>query len=145
MARGGRLFYAARPVRFLRSLLALSALFATSLAAGCAPQIGDSCDTSSNCSINGDRVCDIAQPGGYCTIFDCQSNACPDDAVCVRFNPQPARRATVACMRRCGSDGDCREGDGYRCVGVEQLAADDLTVELVDTEAARFCVAVAAD
>ena len=111
MARGVRLFYAARPVRFLRPLLALSALLAASLAAGCAPQMGDSCDTSANCSINGDRVCDIAQPGGYCTIFDCQANNCPDDAVCVRFNPDPARRAVVACMRRCGGDGDCQGRD----------------------------------
>lgn len=142
MARGGRLFYAARPVRFLRLLVALVALSAASLSAGCAPQIGDSCDTSSNCSINGDRVCDIAQPGGYCTIFSCQADNCPDDAVCVRFNPQPARRAIVACMRRCGGDGDCREGDGYRCRSIEQLAEAGLTAELVDAEPERFCVAV---
>ena len=145
MARGGQLFYAARPVRFLRPLLALSALLAASLAAGCAPQMGDSCDTSANCSINGDRTCDVAQPGGYCTIFDCQANNCPDDAVCVRFNPDPARRAVVACMRRCGGDGDCRQGDGYACRSVEQLRETGLGVELVDTEAQRFCVAVDAE
>ncbi|UJR86976.1 Hypothetical protein I5071_90770 [Sandaracinus amylolyticus] len=142
MARRERVFYAARPVRFLRSvILALVA----AQAAACAPQIGDSCSSASNCSINGDRLCDIAQPGGYCTVFDCEPDRCPDDSVCVRFNPQPARRAIVACMRRCGSSGDCREDDGYRCVSAEDLAEMELEVEVRDTDVQRFCVAVDAE
>lgn len=91
------------------------ALFA--LASGCAPRIGDGCYTQTNCSINGDRVCDITQPGGYCTVFDCAPDTCADSSVCVRFEPDTARLARNVCMRRCSSDGDCRTGSGYRCVG----------------------------
>ncbi len=89
------------------------------LASGCAPRIGDGCYSQTNCSINGDRVCDITQPGGYCTVFDCSPDTCPDDSVCVRFEPDTARLSRNVCMRRCGSDGDCRTGSGYHCVGNE--------------------------
>ncbi|MDQ3037280.1 MAG: MSCRAMM family adhesin SdrC [Myxococcota bacterium] len=109
-------------------------------AIGCAPQIGDSCSNSSNCSINGDRLCDTAQPGGYCTIFDCQPDRCPDQSVCVRFNPQPSRRAILACMRACNGDGDCR-GE-YRCASPEELMETGLEAEVIDTaRGPRFCVA----
>jgi hypothetical protein len=150
MARRGGVSYAPPPVRSLRSIAfacVLSAAFvAAGFVAGCAPQIGNSCSTSANCSINGDRICDIAQPGGYCTVFDCQPDRCPDDSVCVRFNPEPARRAVLACMRACGGDGDCRTGDGYRCVSAAQLLAEDLTVEVTDSDMTRsFCVALAAE
>jgi len=133
-------------VRTARSiLLALAALVASaSGAAGCAPQIGDGCGSSTNCSINGDRLCDTSQPGGVCTVFDCQADVCPDNAVCVRFNPVPARLAIVACMRACSSDDDCRTGEGYRCRGEAELASEDLTVDVLDLSPpdARFCVAV---
>ena len=146
MARAARVLYAARPVRTARSILiAFAALVASAAgAAGCAPQIGDGCSTSTNCSINGDRLCDTSQPGGNCTVFDCQADVCPDNAVCVRFNPLPARRAIVACMKSCGSDVDCRSGEGYRCRSVAELASEELTVEVLDLEPpdARFCVAV---
>lgn len=117
------------------SLLALAA---------CSPRIGDSCSSSTNCSINGDRLCDLTQPGGACEVFDCQADQCPDDAVCARFNPAEPRLSVVACMRRCSSDGDCRQGDGYRCV--DPATHDDgLFAEVVDVQRpeARFCAAVA--
>ncbi len=111
-------------------------------AIGCAPRIGDSCGNSTNCSINGDRLCDTSQPNGACLVFDCQPDLCPDDAVCVRFNPEPARRAVVACMRRCGDDGDCRTGDGYRCKSADELGgAVTAVVTDLDPPDGRFCVA----
>jgi hypothetical protein len=117
------------------------------LVAACAPQIGDPCSNASHCSINGDRLCDTSQPNGACIVFDCQPDRCPDDAVCVRFYPNPPRRAVVACMRRCSGDRDCRTGDGYVCRGVTELASEGLEVEIVDRERpdARFCIASTRD
>jgi hypothetical protein len=54
-------------------------------AAGCGNEIGDSCGISSDCSPNGDRICDIQSPGGYCTIQGCDHDSCPEESICVRF------------------------------------------------------------
>lgn len=139
VARARGVFYAPRPVR--PSLLtAIRIALLAALAVGCAPQIGDGCGNSSNCSINGDRICDTAQPGGYCTIFECQPDRCPDSALCVRFNPTPARRAVTACMRRCAGDSDCRSE--YECRSVAELEAQGLAVRVTDASRGdRFCVA----
>jgi hypothetical protein len=53
--------------------------------AACGDEIGDECSISPDCSSQGDRICDINSPGGYCTIIGCDYNTCPDEAVCVRF------------------------------------------------------------
>lgn len=53
----------------------------------CGNKIGDECRSSIDCSIDGDRSCDIAQPGGYCTVQGCDSRSCPDESACVRFFP----------------------------------------------------------
>ena len=99
-------------------LLALLALGA----AGCTPSIGDGCEVSTNCSSAGDRLCDLAQPGGYCTIFNCQPNACPEEAACVMFhaavpgcqyNDRGQRSGKSFCVKRCKSDSDCRAE--YHC------------------------------
>jgi hypothetical protein len=89
--------------------------------AGCSPKIGDKCTVSTDCSVQGDRLCDPTQPGGYCTIFNCEPNKCPDEAVCVAFNepscssPALSRRfQRTFCMAVCESDGDCRAG--YQCL-----------------------------
>lgn len=95
--------------------MVVPALALCALAVGCAPRIGDGCYSQTNCSINGDRVCDITQPGGYCTVFDCAADTCPDDSVCVRFEPDTPRLARNVCMRRCSTDGDCRTDRGYTC------------------------------
>ena len=63
--------------------LALAALLATT--AACDEEIGDECSLSSDCSPQGDRICDVSSPGGYCTIIGCDYGTCPDEAVCVRF------------------------------------------------------------
>ncbi len=91
---------------------------------GCAPKIGDSCTRDIDCSkSSSDRRCDQAQPGGYCTTFGCNANACPDKAVCVLYNAavpgcsyndrDPARVGRSFCMASCDEDDDCR--DGYVC------------------------------
>jgi len=73
------------PVQIVMRILALCA--ACLLVVGCGTQIGDSCESSIDCSPEGDRICDLSEssPGGYCTVRGCDHDSCPDDAVCVRF------------------------------------------------------------
>lgn len=90
---------------------------------GCQPSIGDKCILSTDCSLRGERLCDTSQPGGYCTVFNCRANQCPEEAACVMFQPnvpgcsyndrQWQRTGRNFCMVRCDSDGDCRSG--YVC------------------------------
>jgi hypothetical protein len=107
-----------------RVLLLVVAQLALVLAA-CTPQIGDPCSVSTDCSATGDRLCDTTEPGGYCTIFNCEPGTCPDEAICVAFdtyissapgcnNPQTSPRfERTFCMRKCESNSDCRSG--YEC------------------------------
>src|SRR6266849_6272350 len=97
------------------------AIVAFALAAGCSPKIGDKCSVSTDCSVQGDRLCDPTQPGGYCTIFNCEPNRCPDEAVCVAFNEPTCSSSALSrrfqrtfCMLVCESNEDCR--GGYLCV-----------------------------
>jgi hypothetical protein len=69
----------------IRTYFAL--LLALSGALACGEQIGDSCTLSSDCSPQGDRICDVNSPGGYCTIIGCDVGTCPEESVCVRFYP----------------------------------------------------------
>src|SRR6202041_1127412 len=62
-------------------------------------------------------------PGGYCTIFNCGPNTCPDQTACYLFQSEvqgcpysdraPSRTAHSFCMKDCQKDSDCREG--YIC------------------------------
>jgi hypothetical protein len=61
---------------------------------GCGKEIGDSCLLASDCSPNGDRICQCSNCNGaeatsdtqgYCTIQGCDHGTCPGEAVCVRF------------------------------------------------------------
>jgi len=123
----------------LRTTAAVCVLLAT---AACGDEIGDECSLSSDCSTQGDRICDITSPGGYCTVLGCDFDTCPEESVCVRFysvadtNSECDPRAQTSgcsadelctlggtcvprtaeirfCMRKCGSNGDCR--DNYEC------------------------------
>ena len=115
------------------------AIAISALSVACSPRIGDSCGSAANCSVNGDRFCDLTQPSGACIVFDCQPDQCPDDTVCVRFNPVQPRLSTVACMRPCQSDGDCRTS--YRCIDAA-TEADGLYAEVIDMNSQRrFCAA----
>lgn len=118
---------------FLRRLQLGTGLLAAALALGCTPKIGDDCTVSTNCSTTGDRLCDVTQPGGYCTKFNCEPGGCPEDSVCVNFgtklSPISGCQASQAnspykrsfCMANCGSDGDCRSG--YVCREPEYFRA----------------------
>src|SRR5258708_29567653 len=78
----------------------------------CRPSIGDPCVTSLDCSQQGDRLCDASQPAGYCTIFNCLPDQCPDNAACVGFgaaidpkcttyDPHQPRFEQTVCMKPC--------------------------------------------
>ncbi len=94
--------------------------------AGCKPSIGDKCVLSTDCSTQGDRLCDTSQPDGYCTEFNCAADSCPDLAACVVFDSSipgcgyndragasGSRVARAFCVAKCGNDSDCR--GGYVC------------------------------
>lgn len=99
---------------------------------GCAPKIGNRCTLSTDCSQIGDRLCDATQPDGYCTIFNCEPDTCPE-SVCVRFNAQldPACEATdlirsprlerTFCMQPCDDESDCRTD--YTCIKPSERGA----------------------
>ncbi len=115
---------------------------------GCRPQIGDSCTTSLDCSSQGDRLCDNSQPDGYCTIFGCEPDDCPEGSVCVGFgleldpacagqvestDPRWPRFERTFCMLGCEQDSDCREG--YVCIhpSDRRAVSVDVTNELRDS------------
>lgn len=97
---------------------------------GCQPEIGDSCSTASDCSVQDQRTCDTTYPGGYCTVFGCGADTCPEEATCIGFQsvtsvaPECAslsarpRLQRTACMRSCERNSDCR--GGYVCVDLIQ-------------------------
>lgn len=95
-------------------LVGLTVAAAGAIGMGCAPAIGDSCETSVDCSVNGDRICDIAQPRGYCTVRACDPDTCPGESTCVEWRFQPDRTAVTYCMKRCKSDDGCR--NDYACM-----------------------------
>jgi hypothetical protein len=108
----------------LRILIAALAVFAFA----CQPEIGDSCSNASDCSVQDQRTCDTTFPGGYCTVFGCGADTCPDESTCIGFQsvlsiaPECAdiavrpRLQRTACMFSCSRDSDCR--GGYVCVDV---------------------------
>jgi len=109
-------------LRMSRSfVLALLALLGF-VVGGCQPGIGDSCGSSTDCSPTGERQCDLAQPGGYCTVVGCNADLCPDGAICVEWRFIPSRTAETWCMKPCGSDGDCRTA--YLCALPSQITAE---------------------
>lgn len=132
----------------LSSLVASAALAALHVA--CQPDIGDDCTTSIECSQTGDRLCDVTQPGGYCTQFNCESGSCPDESNCVAFNarlsPLPgcrddngaSRIARTSCMKICESNADCREG--YVCADLKQENNSRNALAIDADRSGRVCV-----
>jgi hypothetical protein len=106
----------------------------------CKPEIGDECELSTDCSATGDRLCDLTQPGGYCTMFNCEPGSCPEEAVCIGYgnvlssapacrDPQASRRLQrTFCLKSCDSHDDCR--GGYDCVDMKRHS--DLGVVVVE-------------
>lgn len=136
----------ALPERVFRAVLAGAMALAAS---GCTPEIGDSCILSTDCSTRGDRLCDTAQPGGYCTQFNCRKNSCPDENHCVLFDaavpgcgyndrtgPTGSRFARSFCVAHCTSNADCRAG--YVCADPRLSPWRGLVLD--DAQDARGCV-----
>ncbi len=82
-------------------------LAAALVLSACGREIGDDCATNVDCGT--DRICDLSQPGGYCTLSPCRPDTCPGEAVCVVFSVDDSY-----CMRTCETSDECREG--YVCV-----------------------------
>ncbi len=158
--------------------------FAATLLAGlvglaCQPSIGDRCNLSTDCSQRGDRLCDRSQgaayrtrldvdggqevlvglppSGGYCTIFNCVGNGCPDEAACVvaggavpgcgYTDRGVSRSARSFCLRTCEADSDCRADEGYKCKGIvrpgKPLGGADIEgIILDDDQSRRVCIYV---
>ena len=68
---------------------------------GCGRAIGDECQLATDCSPNGDRTCDLSQPGGYCTIEGCDETSCPSDSACVRLFPVQFLPESASCDPAC--------------------------------------------
>ncbi len=137
--------FTARLGRVAFGLALLSAL------AACKSEIGDKCILSTDCSVNGDRLCDTSQPGGYCTQLNCGPNSCPDQALCVLFGasipgcgfddrggPSGSRVARGFCMATCAKDSDCR--NGYVCADPRTFPWS--AVVLDDDQARLSCLPV---
>ena len=134
----------------LRAFLTrLSLLGLVAQALSCTPEIGDKCVLSTDCSVRGDRLCDTAQPGGYCTIFNCKGNGCPDKAACLLFNAAlqgcgfddragsfGSRTARSFCIAQCWSQEDCRPG--YTCADPRQPPWS--ATNLDDPQETRVCL-----
>ncbi|MDF2698197.1 MAG: hypothetical protein K0S65_6580 [Labilithrix sp.] len=138
-----------RPMRWAPQVAAGLALLAA--IAACTPEIGDKCQVSTDCSVQGDRLCDTSQPGGYCTQLNCQGNSCFDEASCVLFGSAipgcgfddrsgryGSRVARSFCMAKCESNGDCREG--YVCADPTKYPWN--AVILDDNQSKRSCLAI---
>ncbi len=143
------------PIRALERLVSpLAAVVAVafgaaalgSAAVGCTPNIGDSCTLSTDCSQTGDRLCDTTEPGGYCTVFNCQPDTCPN-SICVAYDStlDPSCGGVVGgqwprfqrsfCLAPCGSNGDCRQQ--YQCVDLSNPKNQAIRrAEVVDQYAA---------
>jgi hypothetical protein len=130
------------------------------LAVSCGRKIGDDCSTNIDCSQQAERICDIAQPGGYCTVEGCDERTCPDESVCIRFFPRlflsdrcqqgvcgrdelclpdgwcaPRGSERRYCAATCGGDEGCRRD--YQCT----LAGTQGTMPLLPKpgKEVRFC------
>jgi hypothetical protein len=123
--------YAAGVIR----LFSIMSLFLLILS-GCGPEIGDNCDDSLDCAIDGSRFCDFTQPEGYCLIAGCRADECPEEAVCVEFGGD--EQARTFCLLRCEENGDCRSG--YDCRATD--SDGDILVVILDEqpESDRYCI-----
>jgi hypothetical protein len=142
-------------VRLLR--VARMALAGAALAlAACTPHIGDKCTLNTDCSISNTRQCDNSQPNGYCTVFNCSPNLCPDNAACIEFQANvpgcpyddyasPSRSGRSFCMQTCGSDSDCRQSDGYACLAPGQLSVGGVSAIILDSNASVHVCAIPPD
>jgi hypothetical protein len=132
-----------------------AALAAVVLAVGavaCTPHIGGSCTLNTDCSIDNSKQCDNSQPNGYCTVFNCSPNTCPNNAVCVELQANvpgcpyddyssPSRSGRSMCLKQCNQTSDCRQNEGYACKSMEDISASGVeAVILDDNQSQKVCV-----
>src|SRR4051812_12230223 len=121
------------------------------IALACSPNIGDKCSISTDCSSQGDRLCDTSQPNGYCTQLNCIGNKCADESMCILFNaatpgctytdrsgPAASRIARSFCMAECTKSSDCREH--YVCA--DPRTAPWSAVILDDNQGRKSCLPI---
>jgi hypothetical protein len=92
-----------------RSAFLLTILLAGLAAPACSKHVGDSCHTNIDCAQDGTRMCDLSQPGGYCTVDGCDDTSCPSQSICVRFFDQ--KYPTGVCNTAPGTVGQCRDDE----------------------------------
>jgi len=123
-------------MRSLNSIIALTALLSV---AGCGDSIGDPCSLSSECSSRGDRFCDVNSPGGYCTVFGCDHDTCPEEAICVRFFS--VAETNLACDSQTE---DCDPDNAACTSATDDCTADELCTLsgscVPRTAESRFCM-----
>lgn len=100
---------------------------------GCARTIGDGCSLNVDCSPQGDRFCDIASPGGYCTVEGCDYQTCPDGANCVRF-------FNLQRTRPCRDAQGCRPGESCVCDRKDPKGACQSAYCASETTERRWCM-----
>jgi hypothetical protein len=117
---------------------------------GCKPEIGDECTVSTDCSAAGERLCDTTQPGGYCTIFNCEPGTCPEEAICISYGNSlsnalacsdrngRSRYEETYCVAKCEDDDDCR--GGYACVDMGRENPGGVVVVEHGSVDGRVCV-----
>ena len=127
-----------------RALLLL--LMLAGLLCSCTPGIGSGCIQSTDCSPTGQLLCDTSQPGGYCTVFNCQPDRCPSGSTCVITNISPldcpyddrhapSRFSRRLCLQLCNQDSDCRNGNipPYVCVNPADRGLLDIDLQTLQT------------
>jgi hypothetical protein len=128
------------------TLLVLLTLVAAS---GCGKKIGDGCTLNTDCDPYGQRICDLAPPGGYCTIEGCDdvTNKCPGEAACIRFFPvldmtKPCSPTVeLECQDRSPDCDPDIDSSCCRCAASEQCIAEGFCVrrELERRNCMRTC------
>jgi hypothetical protein len=123
------------------------------LACGCQARIGDGCSTNQQCSGQTQRLCDITQPGGYCTILNCSPTSCPEgEGMCVTFGnalsplpgcqnaSKPSPYARSLCMQYCSEDTECRPGYVCRDISGDDPWSADIATK--DAPSTKICIAI---
>jgi hypothetical protein len=133
---GGPFRLQSRPVRASSWVLSLLAAALVLSLGACSRQIGDDCSTATDCDPKGSRVCDLSQPGGYCTIVNCDENSCPSEAACIRFFPaQFLSRACnplcedLPCLTDQSADPQARCPDGCREGPTDDCSPSELCLD----------------
>lgn len=123
-----------------RSALATLVVAASLLAIGpgCSAEIGDACSYNVDCSPQGERLCDLSSPGGYCTIENCTAEVCPGESHCIAFYP-------IAFLNHpCNPETeDAREGGTDDCTPDELCLSTGFCASRAS--ARRYCMKKCAD